>query len=69
MMPFLVASSKYCRLRSGLTPMTGSLLDRSGKLKLDKCIDGIQLISLAALHLGSKPRSLGKLRLISERLS
>ncbi len=29
--------------------MTGSLSDRSGKRKLDKCIDGIQLISLAAL--------------------
>jgi|JI9StandDraft_1071089.scaffolds.fasta_scaffold01428_2 hypothetical protein len=49
MMPFLVASSKLCRLRSGLSLMIGSLLDRSGKLKLGKCIDGIQLISLAVL--------------------
>jgi len=69
MMPFLVASSKLCRLRSGLSLMIGSLLDRSGKLKLGKCIDGIQLISLAALSLSSKPRSLGKLWLIIERLS
>jgi hypothetical protein len=49
MMPFLLASSKLSRLRSGLSPMSGSQLDRSGKRKLDKCIDGIQLISLAAL--------------------
>lgn len=55
MMPFLLVSSKLCRLRSGLSPMIGSLFDRSGKCKLDKCIDGIQLISLAALSLSSKP--------------